>query len=276
MRSAVYSIICAGLAVLSLWLLPEPATRRLHAAVRDAFAPFLTDWQGWSRLRRALDGPARDVEIVRLREQVARLTMETRGLQALERENRDLRKLLGLARNTPYRLQAAQIMARDLNSWWQTARLDRGAREGISPGVPVLAAEGLVGRVASVSDRTADVLFMIDPACRVAGVIPRVNAFGIVQGEGMRLRGPALCRMDFIARETAIGPGDEVVTSGLGGVFPAGLPIGYVRQVRLDATGLYQSAEILPAADFRDLHLVFLVMDAGLAAPDDVGLAEAP
>jgi len=164
----------------------------------------------------------------------------------------------------PYRLAAAQIAARDLTTWWQTARLDRGARDGVAPGLPVLAAEGLVGRVLEVSDRTADVMFLINPACRVAGVIPRVDAFGIVQGEGTGLRGPPLCRMDFIARETAVSPGDEVVSSGLGGVFPPGLLIGYVRQVRQDPAGLYQSAEILPAADFRNMRLVFVV--SGTAA----------
>lgn len=254
--------------------MPAPAARRLQSAVRDALAPFMTDGAGWRRLRQAFDGRPREAELIHLREQVSRLHMETRGLQALERENRELRRLLGLSRHMPYRLAAAQIAARDLTTWWQTARLDRGARDGVAPGLPVLAAEGLVGRVLEVSDRTADVMFLINPACRVAGVIPRVDAFGIVQGEGMSLRGPSLCRMDFIARETAVSPGDEVVSSGLGGVFPPGLLIGYVRQVRQDPAGLYQSAEILPAADFRNLRLVFLVSGAGAAA--DAAAGEGP
>ncbi len=246
--------------------MPDPAARRLQAAARDALAPFMPDGSGWRRLRHTFDGRAREAEITKLREHVARLTVENRGLQARELENRELRRLLGLARQLPVRLQAAQIVARNLTTWWQTARLNRGARDGISAGMPVLAAEGLVGRVLEVSERTSDVLFLIDPACRVAGVIPRVDAYGIVQGEGMSLRGPPLCRMDFIAREMAVSPGDEVVTSGLGGAYPPGLLIGYVRQVRLDAAGLYQAAEILPAADFRNLSLVFMVLGGPAAA----------
>jgi rod shape-determining protein MreC len=248
-------MIFAGLCILALWLMPAPTAHRLQAAVRDTFTPFTA----LNRLRQSFARRPQESELVRLHEQIALLTLETRGLQALERENRELRRLLNLSRRMPYRIQAARVAMRDLTTWWQTARLDRGVRDGITPGMPVLAAEGLVGQVLEVSKRTADVTFLINPACRVAGMIPRVDAFGIVRGEGMSLRGPALCRMDFIARDTDISPGDEVVTSGLGGIFPPGLLIGYVRQTRQDATGLYQSAEILPAADFRNLHMVFLV-----------------
>ena len=259
-------MICAGLGILALWLMPTPAAHRLQAAVRDTFTPFTA----LNRLHQRFAQRPKESEIIQLHEQIAQLTLENRGLQALERENRELRRLLNLSRRMPYRIKAARIAMRDLTTWWQTARLDRGARDGITPGMPALAAEGLVGQVLEVSKRTADVTFLINPACRVAGMIPRVDAFGIVRGEGMSLRGPPLCRMDFIARDMDIRPGDEVVTSGLGGIFPPGLLIGYVRQTRQDPTGLYQSAEILPAADFRNLQMVFLVSDTGADADTSV------
>jgi len=74
------------------------------------------------------------------------------------------------------------------------------------------------------------------------------------------LWGDPLCRMDFIVKEADLLPGDEVVTSGLGGVYPAGLLIGYVEKAYLDRSGLYQYADIVPAADLRSLEFVFIVV----------------
>ncbi|MCA1809879.1 MAG: rod shape-determining protein MreC [Kiritimatiellia bacterium] len=259
MRLRIYSVAALAAAIITLLLLPEPARERLNAPLRDVFAPFFSGWRGLGTL---LPDPDRESELLLLREQVARLNGELRQVQSLDRENRELRGLLGLRQRTPGTPQAARIIARNVNTWWQIIRIDRGASHNVTSGLPVITAEGLAGRVTSTSARTSDVLLLIDPGCRVAGFISRLNAYGIVQGRGAALREPALCRMDFIAREMSVMPGDEVLTSGLGGVFPRGLLIGYVRNVRPDPSGLYQSAEVLPAVDFRNLQHVFVLMNA--------------
>lgn len=255
-----------------LWVMPEPVVSRFHSAIRDIFAPFTIDSHVWRQTRKVFNKSQREDEMIRLRAEAARLSLENRGLLALERENAELRQMLGLARSSPYHFLTAQVAARDLNSWWQKVRLDCGTRQGASIGMPVVTADGLIGRVTDVSARTADVLFVIDPGSRVSCVISRINSFGIVQGKGLTARGPAVCGMDFIARDAAVLAGDEVVTSGLGGIFPPGLLVGYVRNVKLDAGGLYQTAEILPAVDFRNVKQVFLIMQSERLTSPEISL----
>ena len=134
----------------------------------------------------------------------------------------------------------------------------------------VITPEGLVGKTVAVSRQTARVLLMTDPTCKVAAKFPRNGVFGIVRGGGVSLAGrsmleilcaPDPCRMDFIAKDMDIRRGDEVVSSGLGGVFPAGLTVGYIRSSSMDRSGLYQHADIAPAADLGAVNRVFVVAD---------------
>ena len=74
------------------------------------------------------------------------------------------------------------------------------------------------------------------------------------------LYAPSPCRMDYISREDEIWGHDEVVTSGLGGVFPEGLLVGYVKKVDIDPSGLYQRADVIPAAELGKLRYVFVVL----------------
>ena len=127
-----------------------------------------------------------------------------------------------------------------------------------------------VGKTVEVSHHTARVLLLTDPTCKVAAKFPRNGAVGILRGGGVSLTGKAMleilcapdpCRMDFIAKDAPLHRGDEVVTSGLGGVFPAGLTVGYMQSVYMDRSGLYQHADVVPAADMGVLNRVFVLAE---------------
>ena len=123
-----------------------------------------------------------------------------------------------------------------------------------------MTAEGLIGRTVEVSEHTADVLLVSDPACKVAVRIPRTSTFGVLAGRGPSWRGETLCRVDFVNKNAALKPGDEVVTSGLGGTFPKGLLVGYVGdQVFADRSGLYQQADVISRARLGQLQYAFVV-----------------
>ena len=205
-----------------------------------------------------------DTELMDENTQIAielqRLRYELSQIKMLKRENQQLRDLMGLSGHITNRLVASRVIARDINGWWQMARLNKGSKDGIATDMPVIAAEGLVGRIIGVSARTSDILFPVDPSCKISARLSRLDAFGIVRGKGVSLRGDAQCRMDFILKEHDIIPGDEVMTSGLGGVYPAGLVIGYVEHAYLDRSGLYQYADIVPAVDLRSLNMVLIVV----------------
>jgi rod shape-determining protein MreC len=167
--------------------------------------------------------------------------------------------LIGFRQRTGHHLIAAEVIARDSSGWWQTVRLDRGRNDGVTEDLAVVTPDGLAGRVLEVSDRTADVLLISDPACRVAVRIPRTGSNGVLTGMGVRWNGQVICRIDFINRNHPIRPGDEVVTSGLGGVLPPELPVGYIETIETDAAGLYHRAEVLPRADIARMRRAFVL-----------------
>jgi len=258
--------------LLGLLNLPLPAAQRFKEAVRETLAPLhallsgagLRVREGVSTLR-GIGGLV--AENRALQEEAIRLRSENRALQALAQENAELRDIVGFRRRAGHRLIAAEIIARDSSGWWQTVRLDRGRLDGIVADLAVVTPDGLAGRVVEVSDHTADVLLISDPGCRVAVRIARTGSNGILSGTGVRWNGQVVCRLDFVHRNHPIRPGDEVVTSGLGGVFPADLPVGFVETVETDATGLYRRADVLPRADISRMRRAFVLKPDGGGAP---------
>jgi len=254
----------AAVLLLIIMNLPTPLSHWLKAGVREGLAP-LQELVAGTRLRltealaalRGLGGLSRQhremsAELIRLRGKLAER-------EAIERENYALRTQLDFRRRSPLDLIACEVIGRDASGWWETVRIGKGRADGILPDTAVLTPEGLVGRSIDVSPRTADVLLISDPRCRVAARIARTGMFGVVRGLGANWQGQALCRMDFININTPVRPGDEVITSGLGGIYPRGLVIGYVENVVRDESGLYQSADVLPRADLGKLVYVFAV-----------------
>lgn len=268
MSKTFYSLIFAGLLV-GVLLLPLDVKRRVSSVARDALAPFQTVMTDATAFSRTFFQGRRELvaENSRLAIELAHLRSAELKARMLEQENAELRSLLGQAANSKLRLLGAQVIARDLSGWWQIARLDKGSANGVARKMPVITAEGLVGCVVEVTGQTCDVLFLVDPNCKISARLSRMDAFGVLQGQGVSLQGDSLCRMDFIMKEADIAPGDEVVTAGLGGVYPPGLMLGYVSRVYLHKSGLYQTADIIPAADLRAINFVFIVLNDEPARP---------
>jgi rod shape-determining protein MreC len=262
------------LAVVILLNLPPPAAMCVKGDVRDGVVPFqnvMAVLIGRVRATGAALFAGRDAaaEQRALIEQVARLREENRSLVAFGKENAQLRRLLGFKEKQPSRLILCTVVSRGgASGWWETVQLDRGSADGIQPNMAVLTPDGAVGRVREVSRQTADVLLVTDPECRAACVFPRTGAFGIARGLGVSLRGnrsvEVVCasrpfRVDYVDKEHLILPDDEVVTSGMGGMYPEGLPLGRVIRSEMDLSGLYRRVEIMPAVDLDALNYVFVV-----------------
>ena len=260
MRRNFYILILAGILIVVLFNLPGSTTARMNNFLRDAILPLSRPMAYLLASGRGLfQNEPQTANHAQLLTKIDQLRLELLQVQALERENRALRQMVGLSARVGRRLIAAEIIALDVNAWWQTARLNKGLADCIALDMAVITPEGLAGRIIRISRTSSDVLFLMDPACRISARLTRLDAFGIVRGQGVSWRGQASCRMDFISKVVQIMPGDEVVTSGLGGVYPSGLVIGLVDQVRLDPSGLYQSADIVPSSNFRSLDLMFVM-----------------
>ncbi len=201
----------------------------------------------------------------RLRADNERLRAEVRALRLEARENVRLRKLLGLRQKLRGETLAAQVVAKEMAPFPRVVRirLDRGERDRVRPGMPVVAAAGLVGQVRRTWGRYSDVLLLVDRASKIDVVVPRTGARGILRGTGESDR--YACRIEYVQRDAEVQVGDEVYTSGLGKLFPPGILVGRISRVARRDYGLYQQVEVLPAVNFSALQEVLVLLEGPLS-----------
>jgi len=196
-------------------------------------------------------------ENARLRAEVERLRRRVARLEEAQSEVVRLRRLLQVRPLPPEVPRAARVVARDPGSWFATVLLDRGARDGVRRHDAVVTADGLVGRVLEVYPTAARVLLLSDPRSAVGVLVQRTRDAAVVEGRA----GPVL-RLRYLPRDSGIRPGDLLVTSGLGGVFPRGIRVGTVRAI-LPKAGLFLEAEVTPAADLDRIEEVLILLGSG-------------
>jgi len=270
----LFVLILAGVILLVILNLPEPVSGRLKGFVRDAVAPLqelvvAISRQGQETIKLARGVSQLMSENQRQAGEIARLRLRLNELENLEDETLKLRHLLEFHNRVPRQLIAGTVLGRDASGWWQTLRLDKGANDGVHADMAVTTPEGLIGRVISATARTCDVLLISDPKCKISAIVSRSQAFGIVTGNGVTAQGQPVCRMEFINvdRRHPVQNGDDVVTSGLGGVFPKDLQVGRLENVKVNDSGLYAEADVVIAADLGALDYVFVVVGLSLGAP---------
>lgn len=192
-----------------------------------------------------------------LRAENAALKNQLILLEEARIENETLRRQLAFKSAAPnYQLLAAEVVGQDSSDFLRYIIIDRGTADGVRRGMPVLAAEGLVGRVEEVSVNSAKVLLITDPSSSVAALIQRTRATGVVQGQ----LGEQMV-MRYLLPDSPVMPGDVVLTSGLGGNFPKRLVIGTVVRVERQDVAMFQEALVEPAVNLRDLEMVMVLLN---------------
>lgn len=194
-------------------------------------------------------------ENLRLRDDVKELN--TRIIAAAETalENQRLEKLLGVRNSIREPSLTVSIVGEDLSSWFKTVVIDQGSSSGIAEGMPVVAADGVVGQVVKVTPGTSRVLLLTDHSSGIAATIQRSRARGVVKGKG-----DGLCSLEFTTREEDVKVGDMVITSGIGGVFLKGTPIGEVTMVKRGEYGIFQTVTIRPLVNISHLEEALVVL----------------
>lgn len=198
----------------------------------------------------------------RLRDENDRLREDNRLLRVQAGENDRLRDLLELRERLPGESLSAEVVTREFSPYFRVmrVRLDRGARDRVRAGMPVVSAQGLVGQIRRTTGHYADVLLTVDQESAIDVVVQRTGARGMLRGTGESNR--YLCRMQYLRREDEVEVGDEIYTSGLGRRFPAAILVGRVVRVERQEFGLYQEVEVAPSVSFSDLEEV-LVLTTG-------------
>jgi rod shape-determining protein MreC len=197
-------------------------------------------------------------ENLHLREDVKTLNSRVIAAEEVCQANRRLTRLLEVKNTIKEPTVTATVIGEDLSPWYGTLVIDRGSSSGIAEGLGVVAADGIVGQVVKVALTSSRVLLLTDHSSGIAATIQRSRARGVVKGKG-----DGLCQLEFTTREEDVKVGDMVVSSGIGGVFLKGSPIGEVTMVKRGEYGIFQTVTILPSVNIAHLEDVLVVLRNG-------------
>lgn len=267
-KKYLFVIMIGGgiLAALIVFSLNVPRNREANVVERSVLGALAPVFQPTHRLSRFIedvwDGYVSLVdthrENLRLREDIRLLNERVRECNELQLTNQRLERLLDMKKNVKSPTVAAEVVGEDATSWFRTLILNRGSSSGIREGMAVIAADGIVGQVVKVAASTSRVVLLTDHASGIAATIQRSRARGVVKGKS-----EMLCTLEFTTREEDVKVGDQVISSGIGGVFQKGLPIGEVTMVKRGEYGIFQTVSIRPSVNLAHLENVLIVMSAG-------------
>lgn len=256
---ALLSVVLLILIVLNL---PGSTTARIKLAVGSLFLPLF----GLANATHQLANKAEDAVMPRsvLIKQNEALRRENQELQLrlaqateTERENARLRALFEWKQKQRWNLRLATVVLRDPENWWRGVWIDAGSNEDMRTNLTVLTTTGLVGRIDYVGFTRSRVVLLGDPKCKVSATV-ETGETGII-GEGGPLDG-SLLTLSYLPQDARVKPGQSVFTSGQGGVFPRGIPIGKVVDFSQVEYGLAGEARVKPAVDFSSLQEVWVLL----------------
>ena len=204
-----------------------------------------------------------------LRQRIANLEEQNLQYEEAIVSSERFQRLAAFRTRNEVQMVPANVVAQDLSPYFRSVVIDQGSSAQITPGMPVLTDSGVVGVISGTTGSAAKVLLVTDPQSRVAGYVQRSRARGTVRGLSRDD-----CDFEYVLREEDVQPGDLVLTSGLGDVYPKGLVIGHVGPVERRPYGLFQRASIEPAVDFHRLEEVFVILDKRKVPRDAEFVAE--
>ncbi len=270
-QTIVIALVVVGLLALALGGFLSPISRLVLSPI---FAV-----QEWLTIRfqafQDIFNAPTDLAILRqensiLEAEIARLQTQVINLQQQVTEVEILSALLDFARANPQNeYKAASVIFRDPKPFMKYIVINVGSDDGIFSGMPVVSAEGLVGRVVAVNANGARVELITDPGSSVNVLIQPADVDSVLQGSIT-----SNLSLDLIPQEAEVQPGDLILTSGLGGIYPSNILIGQIASVRTEATALFKQAAVQSGVDFSRLEIVLVIInfrpvDIGPLLPED-------
>ena len=268
-QNGILLLVAAVLLSIALWLGSAlfGGTDPVSNAVNAVATPFrsgvtaVLDWfEGvreyvlhYDRLHEELDA---------LRAEVARLEDEVRDSEEARKENERLRELLNLQqKRQDFTFQSARVAQCSTDNWNNTHPRGRGSDAGLEAVDCVITETGaLVGVIEEVGMNWATVSTVIDPSSELGGIVNRTYSAGVLEGD-FTLMGQGKLKLSYLPDSAQLVSGDEVLTSGKGGVYPSGLVVGTVDGVFTDPSGINRYAVVTPTAQLSGLIEVFVITD---------------
>jgi rod shape-determining protein MreC len=206
-----------------------------------------------------------------LQDELAALKIETERLQGIEAENARLRSLLAFTASKSPKPLAAEVVAWLPSTLEQTITIARGSRDGVVRNQVVRTAEGLLGKITDVGPVSSRVRLLTDSDSGVGVTVSNGKAYGILRGaeEGRdRLNRRHVLELIHLDKDTSIAPGDPVLTSGQGGIFPPGIPVGTIESLREDSTHLMKVARVKPRSPMPGMIREVLILPSRAPEPE--------
>lgn len=199
-----------------------------------------------------------------LRQRVAELELDAIAGQDAQRENERMKDLLGLAEERPeLQYRDAAVVRRSASNWSSNLTIDRGTLGGVEVNDCVIDQYGyLIGVVTEANPNSSLVTTILDPTLELGGRVARTDENAILEGD-FTLMLEGLLRLSFVSENAKLVTGDQVTTSGLGGVYPPGLVVGSVRTLYVEEDGISRYAQVEPAADITGAQYVYVIVDFG-------------
>ncbi len=241
----------------------ESSSGPLHTArrgVQTVLAPVGHAGYALTTPVRAVGSWVRDLSVSRsdleaLRQQNEEMRARLAALEEARQENERLRELVGFVEAREIEALGARVIGRPATLWEGVITIDRGTEEGVAVGMPVLAAQGLIGQIVEAGPHSSRVRLITDQRSGVGAMLQATRAEGVVNGS---LGGDLT--LDYVSRETTVTVGDVVLTSGMGGVYPKGLLIGEVSDVQLNDADLFPRIQVRPSAALAGLEEVVVLV----------------
>lgn len=257
-QTIAFGLIIVGILALAIGGILTPVGKAV-------VSPFLTI-QLWltTRFQAFQDFFNAPTDLVRLRQrneeleaELANLQTEVIALQQQVTEVELLSALLDFARSQrENEYKSASVVFRDPRPFLKYVVIDIGSDDGVLRGMPVVGAEGLVGRIDAVTANAARVQLITDTTSEVNVNIQPSDTSAVLSGSIT-----SAISLDLIPQDADVQPGDLILTSGIGGNYPANILIGQVASIRGSATALFQQAAVQPAVDFSRLNFVLVIVD---------------
>jgi rod shape-determining protein MreC len=197
-------------------------------------------------------------ENVILREQNAQLSKREVERDALEDENNRLRTLLNLKEQKFPKGIGAEVLGRDMRDWFHAVSINRGTADGVNNMAAVVTGNSerptLIGRVVEAKDNISKVLLLTDSLSAVSVVIVRTGDMGLLEGQNK-----PWIKVNYLPHLATLQVGDQIVTAGLGGIFPPGLPIGEITKISESSDGFFKEVVVTPYVNMSNLREVLVL-----------------
>jgi rod shape-determining protein MreC len=261
LRCILYCLLGIGLMILDKRYDQLSGIRRVLSVVAYPLQIAITSpLEGWDWLRESVRArEALRTDKARLEQELRLARFRLQRYDAMETEVRELRALRENTAGVTHKFIVGDVMNVDLDAFRARIMVDKGARDGVFIGQAVLDEGGVFGQVSRVSELTCEVILISDATHAIPAQVNRNGLRTVVLGSG----DPNHLRLPYVSTAADIVKGDMLVTSGLGGVFPAGYPVGTVIDVRRDPAASLAEVDVQPAAALnRSRLLLFIWVDA--------------